>query len=370
MEPTGRTSEVRRRRIRRAKRRVAPPSAERDRFILVTGGAGYVGSHAAKALGRAGFHPILLDNLSTGHMELVHWGTFEKGDVGDELRVKILFARYPIFAVMHFAAHAYVGESVVDPGRYYLNNVGKTMVLLEAMRASGVKRIIFSSSCAVYGNPLSLPLKEDHPQNPVSPYGKSKQMVEEIIEDYCRAYEFRAVCLRYFNASGADLEGETGELHDPETHLIPLALRAGTQGGGKLKIFGADYPTADGTCVRDYVHVSDVASAHMLALDYLEKGGESTAFNLGNGTGVSVRQVIQGVEKVRGESIPQVIAERRPGDPPILISDSTKVRQVLGWEPAIPDLETIITSAWAWEQKRRTPDVLRGDTRRLPIRPA
>lgn len=355
--------------MRGARRDVPAPSARKDRFILVTGGSGYVGSHAAKALARAGFHPIILDNLSTGHVELARWGTFEKGDVGDDLRVKTLFARYPISAVMHFAAHAYVGESMGDPGRYYLNNVGKSLVLLEAMRASGVKLFIFSSSCAVYGTPLSLPLKEDHPKNPLSPYGKSKQMVEEILEDYCRAYGFRAVCLRYFNASGADPEGETGELHDPETHLIPLALRAGMREGEALRVFGSDYPTADGTCVRDYVHVSDVAAAHMLALDYLEKGGESGVFNLGNGNGFSVRQVIQVAERVRGEKIRLASAGRRPGDPPVLISDSTKARRVLGWEPAIPDLETIIASAWTWEQKWRTLRAVPADTKPKPVRP-
>jgi UDP-glucose 4-epimerase len=261
--------------------------------------------------------------------------------------------KYKPLAVMHFAAYAYVGESVQNPAKYYRNNVAGTLTLLESMRKCGINKIIFSSTCATYGMPEQIPIGEDHPQYPINPYGRSKLMMEWILQDFAAAYDFKFVSLRYFNAAGADPDTEIGEDHDPETHLIPLVLDAALDKRDHLKIFGTDYSTSDGTCIRDYIHVSDLADAHLLALDYLLTRGKSNVFNLGNGNGFSVREVIDSAAKVTGCHIPYLDSDRRPGDPPVLIGDSEKIRQVLGWNPVLNQLETIIETAWQWQKKIR-----------------
>ena len=319
--------------------------------ILVTGGAGYIGAHACKALGRAGYTPIVYDNLVYGHPESVKWGPLEKGDIGDSRRLETVLQKYKPTAVMHFAAYAYVGESVENPAKYYRNNVAGTLALLESMRKCGINQIIFSSTCATYGMPEQIPIGEDHPQIPINPYGRSKLMIEWMLKDFDDAYDLRFVSLRYFNAAGADPDAEIGEDHTPETHLIPLVMDAALGRRDHLEIFGTDYETLDGTCIRDYIHVSDLADAHLLALEYLRDGGESNAFNLGNGNGFSVRQVIDSAAKVTGCEIPYMDSDRRPGDPPVLIGDSEKIRQVLGWNPVLNQLETIIETAWQWQKK-------------------
>jgi UDP-glucose-4-epimerase GalE len=319
--------------------------------ILVTGGAGYIGAHACKALAGAGYMPITYDNLVYGHPQSVKWGPLEEGDIGDSRRLESVLQKYKPLAVMHFAAYAYVGESVQNPAKYYRNNVAGTLTLLESMRKCGINKIIFSSTCATYGMPEQIPIGEDHPQYPINPYGRSKLMMEWILQDFAAAYDFKFVSLRYFNAAGADPDTEIGEDHDPETHLIPLVLDAALNRRDHLKIFGTDYSTSDGTCIRDYIHVSDLADAHMLALDYLMTRGKSNVFNLGNGNGFSVRQVIDSAAKVTGCHIPYLDSDRRPGDPPVLIGDSEKIRQVLGWNPVLNQLETIIETAWQWQKK-------------------
>ena len=320
--------------------------------ILVTGGAGYIGSHACKALAMAGYTPVVLDNLVYGHEWAVKWGPLIHGDIFDRPLLDSIFRQYRPSAVMHFAAFAYVGESVRDPGKYYRNNTSGTLSLLDAMCAHETRRFIFSSTCATYGVPHSLPITEQHPQNPINPYGASKWMIERILQDYDIAHGVKSVCLRYFNAAGADPDGETGEDHDPETHLIPLVLDAAAGLRPHIAVFGTDYPTADGTCVRDYIHVTDLAQAHVLALQALEAGAGSTAYNLGNGQGFSVKQVIDTARNVTGCSVPVKSEARRPGDPAVLIGASDRIRAELGWSPQFASLDVIINTAWRWHQRR------------------
>jgi UDP-glucose 4-epimerase len=323
--------------------------------VLVTGGAGYIGSHAVLALQQAGYDPIVLDNLVYGHRELVDdvlKVELIEGDTNDRALLDRLFASRPIDAVMHFAAYAYVGESVTTPDKYYRNNVVGTLTLLEAMKEAGIDKFVFSSTCATYGIPETIPIPEDHPQNPINPYGMTKLMVERILSDFDRAYNLRSVCFRYFNAAGAHSEGLLGEDHDPETHLIPLTLFAALGKRHSISIFGTDYPTPDGTCVRDYIHVLDLADAHVLGFKYLLQGGKSETFNLGNGSGFSVKEVIDTAREVTGREIKAVECDRRPGDPPSLVGTSEKARQMLGWSPEHSELREIITHAWRWHQRR------------------
>ncbi|NYB51140.1 MAG: UDP-glucose 4-epimerase GalE [Methanobacteriaceae archaeon] len=320
-------------------------------MILVTGGAGYIGSHANKELNRAGYDTVVLDNMSYGHQDFLKWGVLEEVDLADLVSLRKVFRKYTIDAVMHFAAFTYVGESVEDPEKYYLNNLKNTLNLLQVMNEFKVRKLVFSSTCATYGNPQEIPITENHPQNPISPYGKGKFMVEQVLADYNVAYDFRYVSLRYFNAAGADPEGDVGERHHPETHLIPLILDAAAGKREDIKIFGTDYPTDDGTCIRDYIHVTDLADAHIKALKYLEEGGQSEVFNLGNGNGFSVREVIEEAKKVTGKKIKATETERRPGDPPILVGSSEKARRILKWQPKYDDLNKIITTAWEWHKK-------------------
>ncbi len=318
--------------------------------ILVTGGAGYIGSHACKALAQAGYTPIAYDNLVYGHRWAVRWGPLEQGDIADRPRLDAVLAYYQPAAVMHFAAYAYVGESVQDPGKYYRNNVAGTLTLLEAMREHGVGQFVFSSTCATYGVPERTPIGEDHPQRPINPYGASKLMVERLLQDFDTAHGLRSIALRYFNAAGADPDAEIGESHDPETHLIPLILDAAAGRRPAIAIYGDDYDTPDGTCIRDYIHVTDLAQAHVLALQALAQDAPSTAYNLGNGQGYSVRQVIDRAAQVTGRPVPVEIAPRRPGDPPRLVGDAQRIRAELQWQPQYADLEHILSTAWQWHQ--------------------
>ena len=320
--------------------------------ILVTGGAGYVGSHACKALAKAGHRPVVYDNLSRGHREAVRWGPLVEGDLHDCGRLTAALREHRIDAVLHFAAFAYVGESVTDPERYYRNNVGGTLSLLAAMREAAVDRLVFSSTCAVYGVPESVPIRETTPKAPLNPYGETKLAIERALHWFGEGYGLRWMALRYFNAAGADPDGEIGEDHDPETHLIPLVLRAALGTGKPVGIFGTDYPTPDGTAIRDYIHVTDLADAHLRALDRLGSGDRGGALNLGTGGGCSVREVIAAVERVAGREVPSQEAARRPGDPPELVADPSLARTRLGWRPAHSDLDTIIRTALAWEQRR------------------
>jgi len=323
--------------------------------ILVTGGAGYIGSHSVLTLQNAGYEVIVLDNLVYGHQDLVKNVLKVKlivGDTCDRALLKQIFADYKIDAVMHFAAYAYVGESVTKPAKYYQNNVVGTFTLLEAMVEAGVRKFVFSSTCATYGVPDSVPIKEEQPQNPINPYGATKLMVERILQDFSHAYDFPSVCLRYFNAAGADPEGRLGEDHNPETHLIPLVLQTALGHRESISIFGTDYDTPDGTCIRDYIHILDIAQAHILALEYLLKGGKTDVFNLGNANGFSVNQVIETARKVTGKEINAKVSDRRPGDPPVLVGSGAKAQKILGWQPQYSNLEDIITHAWQWHQKR------------------
>lgn len=322
--------------------------------ILVTGGAGYIGSHAVLALKNAGYEVIVLDNLSNGHRELVEVLQVKLivGDTSDRALLDDIFSTHNISAVMHFAAYIAVGESVTDPAKYYRNNVVGTLTLLEAMLAASINKFIFSSTCALYGVPKFVPLTEEHPQNPISPYATSKWMVERILSDFDTAYNLKSVRFRYFNAAGADPNGLLGEDHQPETHLIPLVLLAALGKRESILIFGTDYPTRDGTCIRDYIHVADLAQAHVLGLEYLLKGGESVVFNLGNGSGFSVREVIETANVVTGKEIKIEERDRRAGDPPILVGSSDKATKVLGWHPQYPNLQEILSHAWQWHQKR------------------
>jgi UDP-glucose-4-epimerase GalE len=321
--------------------------------ILVSGGAGYIGSHAARTLRRSGYEVVIYDNLSTGFRRLVQGFQLVEGDIADDSKLRPVLAR--VDAVMHFAAHAYVGESVENPRKYFRNNVLGALGLLNSALDAGIRRFVFSSTCAVYGLPEQIPIAEQTPREPVNPYGASKLFFENALEAYSRAYGLRSVRLRYFNAAGADESGETGELHDPETHLIPLALAASTGKGPELQIYGSDYPTPDGTCVRDYIHVNDLADAHVRALQYLEKdggktGGDSLAINLGSGRGHSVLEVIQAAENATGRPVRRKMGPRRPGDPPVLVADPSKAQRVLGWT-AKRNLADIVSSALAWMQK-------------------
>ena len=333
--------------------------------ILVTGGAGYIGSHTVKELLAKGYWPITYDNLSEGHREAVLGGEFVKADLSDEGRLRETFKKYPIDAVMHFAASCLVGESVATPQTYYQNNVVNGLNLLKVMLEYKVKLFVFSSTAAVYGEPKEIPIFEEHPLTPVNPYGRSKAMFENVLADYDRAYGLKYICLRYFNAAGADSDGKIGEDHNPETHLIPLVLQAALRvdkpnnsfsellsySNRAVKIFGANYPTPDGTCIRDYIHVTDLANAHILALEALKDDVESQAFNLGNGDGYSVREAIEVARKVTKKEIPAIERERRPGDPAVLVASSEKIKRTLGWKPQFTELERIIESAWMWHKE-------------------
>ncbi len=321
--------------------------------ILVTGGAGYIGSHTCKALKQAGYQPIVFDNMVYGHDWAVKWGPLIKGDILDRETLDAVFKQYQPQAVLHFAAYAYVGESVSDPEKYYRNNVSGTLSLLSAMRRAGCRNIVFSSTCAPYGVPSELPLREDHPQKPINPYGWTKLMMEQTLRDFDTAYGIRHAALRYFNAAGADPDCEIGEDHDPETHLIPLVVYA-TQGRrGHVEIYGTDYDTRDGTCVRDYIHVTDLAVAHIQALEYLQDKDQSLIVNLGTGNGQTVREVIRAVEKVSGKVTPVKEGGRRPGDPPGLYAYADKAYSLLGWKPQYGDIETIVGTAWKWHEKHK-----------------
>jgi UDP-glucose-4-epimerase GalE len=313
--------------------------------IVVVGGAGYIGSHTARALRRNGYEVIIFDNLSTGRRILAEGFELIVGDIGDEQKVKQVMSRAD--AVLHFAAHAYVGESVENPKKYFQNNVNAGLTLLDAAMDAGVRRFVFSSTCAVYGIPPVIPIRENTPRQPVNPYGVTKQFFENALEAYDRAYGLSYVALRYFNAAGADESGEIGELHDPETHLIPLTLAAASDTGDELKVYGSDFPTADGTCVRDYVHVNDIADAHVSALEHLLRGKQSETLNLGTGVGFSVKQVIDCVQRVVGRTVRWGEAPRRIGDPPSLVADPLRANQVLGWKPR-RTLDQIVSSAWHW----------------------
>lgn len=326
-------------------KRAAPVAGPVIAPVLVTGGAGFIGSHACKALFHAGYLPVAFDNLSTGHADAVLWGPLVRGDVRDRDAVSRAIEAHGIRSVIHFAAKAYVGESVADPALYYDTNVGGMIALLAACRAAGVEQLVFSSSCATYGVPDSLPLRETAPQRPMNPYGRTKLMCEEMLRDHAAAYGLRSVSLRYFNAAGADPEGELSERHAHETHLIPLALRATAGPEAALQILGSDYDTLDGTCIRDYIHVADLARAHVLALDYLMAGGGTLALNLGTGRGHSVREIVAAVARVTGHPPYLRAAPRRVGDPPVLVADPTLAHDVLGFVTERSDIDTILRDA-------------------------
>lgn len=328
--------------------RVSSPSA-----VLVTGGAGYVGSHTAKVLARAGYPVVVYDNLSRGHREAVRFGPFEEGDLHDTPRLQQVLERHQIGAVLHFAALTYVGESMQQPELYFRNNVGGTLSLLDAMRAAKVRKLVFSSTCAVYGTPVVVPIDESNPKAPESPYGESKLMVEQALnwEGVCHGLQW--VALRYFNAAGCDADGEIGEDHSPETHLIPSLLEAALGRRPACPLFGDDYPTPDGTCIRDYVHVTDLGAAHVQALKYLESGGKSTQINLGTGHGYSVKEILAAAEKAAGRPIPIVQQPRRPGDPPKLVAAAGRAHTVLGWKTEHSSIENIMTTAWRWASRQK-----------------
>jgi UDP-arabinose 4-epimerase len=320
--------------------------------VLVTGGAGYIGSHACKALARAGYQPVVFDNFSRGHRAAVRWGPLVEGHLAERDKLAAALDQYRVSTVMHFAAYAYVGESVADPALYYSNNLGGSVSLLEAMREAGVDKIVFSSTCATYGIPTEVPIRETAPQLPVNPYGETKLAIERALHWYGEAYGLRSVSLRYFNATGADREGEIGERHEPETHLVPLVIEAALRERPQIDIYGTDYPTPDGTAIRDYIHVEDLAEAHLRALEHLGSGRRSVALNLGTGRGHSVREVIRAAEAVTGKPIPCRETARRPGDPPVLVADADRAAELLGWRPRISDLDTIVRTALAWHVSR------------------
>jgi UDP-arabinose 4-epimerase len=319
--------------------------------VLIVGGAGYIGSQTAKLCAKAGLEPVVLDNLVYGHRWAVRWGPLVEGDLADPALVDHVFKQNRVSAVIHFAAYAYVGESMAHPGKYFRNNLSGTLNLLDAMVANGVHELVFSSTCATYGEPERVPVAEDHPQHPVNPYGESKLAVERILPWYQKAHGLRFAALRYFNAAGADPEGEVGEDHDPETHLIPLAIKAALGRGDVLNVYGTDYSTPDGTAIRDYIHVADLAEAHLGALRKLEAGAEALCLNLGTGRGHSVREVIRAVEKASGRKVPTREMGRRAGDPPVLVADAHKAAEVLGWKPRYPELEAIVGDACRWHQR-------------------
>ncbi|WP_018985185.1 UDP-glucose 4-epimerase GalE [Methylophilus methylotrophus] len=319
--------------------------------VLVVGGAGYIGSHMVKMLLNANHQVITLDNLSSGHRDAVIGGVFVEGDLADNDCLYRVFEEHKPDAVMHFASFIQVGESVRKPDIYYRNNVTNTLNLLDIMLKFNVKKFIFSSTAAVFGEPDYVPIDEAHPNRPLNPYGRSKLMIEHVLADYAKAFDLRSVCLRYFNAAGADPEGQLGERHDPETHLIPLILQAASGRRENIQVFGRDYDTPDGTCIRDYIHIVDLCSAHLAALDYLVNGGESDRFNLGNGSGFSVQEVLDAVQKVSGKQVKVIDGPRRDGDPARLVADAKRARSVLNWKPVFTDLETIVKHAWQWEIK-------------------
>ena len=319
--------------------------------VLVTGGAGYVGAHSCKALARAGYTPVVYDNLSTGHESFVRWGPLVQGDIRDYTTLRDAIHSHEISAVLHFAACAYVGESVTDPHKYYDNNVAGTLSLLRAMLDTGNLAIVFSSSCAIYGEPNQIPISETCPKQPVNPYGASKLMIERVLLDYARAYGLQFVALRYFNAAGADPEAEVGELRDPETHLIPRAMMSIQGHLEDFSVFGSDYPTPDGTAIRDYIHVTDLADAHVAALRRLQDGKPSGSYNLGTGQGYSVREVLEAISAETGEDLRTPMGLRREGDPAELVADASLGRGELGWRPQRSDLGTIVRTAWAWHRR-------------------
>ena len=333
--------------------------------VLVTGGAGYIGSHTAKTLARSNYRPVVIDDLSTGHAHNVKWGPFVRANLSETAVVRSVLKEYKIASVIHFAGSALLGESVSQPLSYFQNNVGGTLSLLQAMLDAGVKDIVFSSTCATYGLPDAIPITEDQPQKPINPYGESKRVVERVLECMGRAGQLRWVALRYFNAAGADPEGELGEEHQHETHLIPLAIGAALGERERLQIFGTDYSTPDGTAIRDYIHVNDLASAHICALQYLNRGEESRAINLGTGTGASVLEVIAMVERVGGRAVPKVAASRRAGDPPILVASPELGRRTLRWEPSHSSLNAIVENAWRWHSRTRRQEDLQPSTSRI-----
>lgn len=319
--------------------------------ILVVGGAGYIGSHMCKRLSTCGFLPVVLDNLSRGHRQAVKWGPFIEGSISDRNLLKRVFKEHRIEAVMHYAAYCYVGESVKYPSMYYQNNLADTICLLSEMVEAGITNFVFSSSCAVYGEPEEIPITEAQPKNPVNPYGRTKHMVEQILDDFRDTYGLESVSLRYFNAAGADPEGELGEDHQPETHLIPLSIQTALGQREEIQVFGDDYPTHDGTCIRDYIHIEDLAQAHMIALERLLDGEGGDKFNLGNGQGYSVRQVIDITRKITAKSIKVKVVDRRDGDPAVLVGSSDKAKSELGWKPRFPDLQSIVETAWNWHRQ-------------------
>ena len=322
-------------------------------MVLVVGGAGYIGSHVNKLLNKRGYQSVIYDNLVYGHKESVKWGEFVLGDLCDIQQIRLVFQKYNIDAVMHFAGYAYVGESVEDPQKYYINNLINTLNLLKVMREFKCKYFIFSSTCATYGVPDYIPIDENHPQSPINPYGNSKMMVEKVLSDYSSAYGLNYVSLRYFNAAGADHDAEIGESHNPETHLIPLVLDVAAGRKESVKIFGTDYNTTDGSAIRDYIHVMDLADAHILSLEYLKRGGKSNAFNLGNGNGYSVFDVVNTAIEISGKKIKTIICDRRNGDPEKLVGDATKAKKILKWEPKFYDIQNIIESAWVWRNTKK-----------------
>ncbi|MBI3901598.1 MAG: UDP-glucose 4-epimerase GalE [Nitrosomonadales bacterium] len=322
--------------------------------ILIAGGAGYIGSHMVKQLLHGGHDVVTLDDLSTGYRDAVLGGMFIQGSIADQELLDRMFAEHRFAAVFHFASFIQVGESVVQPARYYANNLVNTLSLLDAMVRHGVKHFVFSSSAAIFGEPHSIRIDEGHPVAPINPYGASKAMVEQVLRDYDRAYGLRSVSLRYFNACGASPDGELGERHNPETHLIPLALQAASGRRENLTIYGRNYGTPDGTCIRDYIHVCDLCDAHILALEYLQGGAASNAFNLGNGDGFSVQQVVDTVSRITGEIVPVIDGPRRMGDPARLVADAKKAHDTLGWKPRYADLDVIVSHAWTWEKRLST----------------
>jgi UDP-arabinose 4-epimerase len=321
--------------------------------VIVTGGAGYIGSHVCKALAMAGYIPITIDNLSEGHFDLVKWGPFEQVDILDRAKVHAIFLKYSIDAVVHLAASAYIEESFQKPAKYYKNNVEGTLSILQVCREYGCKRLVFSSSCATYGIPASVPISESHDCYPISPYGRSKLTAENMIRDFADAYDLSYCCLRFFNAAGGDPERETGEDHDPEPHLIPRVFLVAMGDIPSFQINGDDFPTPDGSAIRDFIHTADLASAHLSALKHLERGGGSEILNIGTGQGVSVKEVVSMIEQVTGRVIPVSVVARRLGDPPVLVADPSRAQSTIGFKPVHSGLENILETAWNWHCFRR-----------------